>query len=340
MVGIIRRRKCMSNELIEKRIEKSIRFFDEPNALQKQTEGIAAIKKMKAHSSIMSGILLFVLVGLGGMIYGIADIFGGATLPMGFIFFIGGLIVTIWIGPRSISRGIKNNSASSIFTFATDIETLCRDFYYNVFCKKTTGITDKDDQIIEVCQYIPLPVLEIYKNSGWDAFITRTESKGEGQPLECSICHKESAHSEAYTGMIPISAELSKSSSYKESLETQKLINGLYLKCQYCGAVFCYICIETERQQEHCFLCPACGMATNGWKGLAKRWMSLRESSNKEDVDFSLTDIHVEKTPCSDPRIFDISIRLKSPEFGDLLLYNVAFNIKGKWFLASPEPYR
>jgi hypothetical protein len=39
---------------------------------------------------------------------------------------------------------------ASRIEFATDIEALCRTFYGNVFCKKTTDFSSKGGQIVDV----------------------------------------------------------------------------------------------------------------------------------------------------------------------------------------------
>jgi hypothetical protein len=66
--------------------------------------------------------------------------------------------------------------------------------------------------------------------------------------------------------------------------------------------------------------------------------MNLRYSKTDQDVDFSLSSVVVDKKPRSDQRIVDVMIRLNGAPFGTLTLSNVAFNVDGKWFLASPEP--
>ena len=124
----------------------------------------------------------------------------------------------------------------------------------------------------------------------------------------------------------------------QEPAETQNLIKTLYLKCQGCGSVVYYECVVYLAPKTQRFLCPVCGKATNGWDGLASRWMNLRYSKTDQDVDFSLSSVVVDKVPRSDRRIVDVTIHLSGAPFGKLSLSNVAFNIEEKWFLATPEP--
>lgn len=326
----------MKDILIDNRIPDIISFFDRSESITKQAEGITQIKKSKALGNFGIAIVLVVLGALAS-IYGIADVFGGKKLPLGVLFLIGGPIMLLG-GVYMVFSSLGRAAIASQVIFETDLEKLCRTFYANVFCKKTTDFGSKDDQIVDVCQFIPVPILENYRNSGWDTFIGKPKHRSGGQPIECAQCHKKSDNSEAHYTSIPVSTKFREEFRHEEPAETQNLINNLYLKCQDCGTVFCYECVGYSSPKELRYICPVCSKATNGWGGLADRWMNLRYSMAGEDVDFTLTGVELEQTPRSDARIVDVNIRLAGTPFGRLTLSNVAFHIGGKWFLATPEP--
>lgn len=313
----------MKDILIENRIPEIIRFFDPSESLTKQSEGVAQVKKSKALGNFGIAIGLIVLGSLAS-IYGVADVFGGYRLPMGIIFLIGGPIMVLGGVCMAFASTARVATASQV-NFDTNLEELCRIFYANVFCKKTTDFGSKDDQIVDVCQFIPVPILENYRKSGWDTFIGKSKPRSGAQPIECTQCHKKADHSGTDYTSIPVST------NYRD-------IKTLYLKCQGCGSVVCYECVAYSAPKTQRFLCPVCGKATNGWDGLASRWMNLRYSKTDQDVDFSLSSVVVDKVPRSDRRIVDVTIHLSGAPFGKLTLSNVAFNIEDKWFLASPEP--
>ncbi|MBE9565527.1 MAG: hypothetical protein IMF16_02120 [Proteobacteria bacterium] len=328
----------MRDILIENVIPEIIEFFDHSESMTKQSEGIAEIKKSRALGNFGFAIVLIVLGALAS-IYGIADVFGGLVLPMGVLFLIGGPIMVL-AGVYTAFSSLGRAATAAQVSFETDLEQLCRAFYSNVFCKKTTDFQIKDDQIVDVCQFIPVPILKNYTMSGWHPFIGKPKPRSGGQPVECARCHKESEHSETHFTLIPISTKYREEFRHEEPAETQNLIENLYLKCHGCSRILCYECIAYSAAKTQRFLCPVCGKATNGWKGLASRWMSLRYSRTNQDVDFSLSSVVVDKLPRSDRRIVDVTIHLSGTPFGALTLSNVAFNVDGKWFLASPEPIR
>jgi len=322
--------------LIENRISQIIGFFDFSESMTKQSEGVTQIKKSKALGNFGIAIVLIVL-GVLASIYGIADVFGGKKLPMGVLFLIGGPIMVLG-GVYMVFSSTARAAIASHVNFATDLEELCRTFYANVLCKKATDFGSKDDQIVDVCQFIPLPILENYRKSGWDIFIDKSKPRSGAQPIGCTQCQKKADHSETHYTSIPVSTKYSEEYRSKEPSETQNLIKTLYLKCQGCGSVVCYECVAYSVPKTQRFLCPVCGKATNGWDGLASRWMNLRYSKADQDVDFSLSSVVVDKAPRSDRRIVDVTIHLSGTPFGRLPLSNVAFNVEGKWFLATPEP--
>lgn len=326
----------MRDLLIENRIPKIIEFFDLSESLKKQSEGVTQIKKSKALGNFGIAIVLIVLGALAS-IYGIADVFGGKKLPMGVLFLIGGPIMVLG-GVYMVFSSTSRAATSSQVNFATDLETLCRTFYTNAFCKKTTDFGSKDDQIVDVCQFIPVPILENYRKSGWDTFIGKSKPRSEALPIECSQCQKKADHSETHYTSIPVSTKYSEEYRSEEPAETQNLINSLYLKCQGCSSVVCYECVAYSAPKTQRLLCPVCGNATNGWDGLASRWMNLRYSKTDQDVDFSISSVDIEELPRSEQRLVDVTIRLSGTPFGTLTLSNVALYIDRKWFLASPEP--
>lgn len=326
----------MRDILIENRITKIIEFFDLSESLTKQSEGVTQIKKSKALGNFGIAIVLIVLGALAA-IYGIADVFGGKQLPMGVLFLIGGPIMVLG-GVYMVFSSTARAATASQVSFVTDLETLCRTFYTNAFCKKTTDFGSKDDQIVDVCQFIPVPILENYRESGWDIFIAKSKPRSGAKPIGCTQCQKKADHSETHYTSIPVSTKYSEEYRSQEPAETQDLIKSLYLKCQLCGSIVCYECVAYSAHKTQRFLCPVCGKATNGWDGLASRWMNLRYSKTDQDVDFSLSSVVVDKAPRSDRRIVDITIHLSGAPFGRLCLSNVALNVEGKWFLATPEP--
>jgi hypothetical protein len=326
----------MRDIVIENRIPEIIGFFDLPDSLTKQSEGVTQIKKSKALGNFGIAIVLIVLGALAS-IYGIADVFGGKKLPMGVLFLIGGPIMVLG-GVYMVFSSTARAATASQVSFATDVETLCRTFYTNALCKKTTDFGSKDDQIVDVCQFIPVPILENYRKSGWDILIGKSKPRSGAQPIGCTQCQKKADHSETHYTSIPVSTKYREEHRSQEPAETQNLIKNLYLKCQSCGSVVCYECVAYAAPRARRFLCPICGKATNGWDGLANRWMNLRHSKTDQDVDFSLSSVVVDQVPRSDRRIVDVTIHLSATPFGTLVLSNVAFNVEDKWFLASPEP--
>lgn len=326
----------MRNIPIENRIPDITAFLDHSESITKQSDGITQIKKSKALGNFGIAIVLIVLGALAS-IYGIADVFGGKKLPMGVLFLIGGPIMLLG-GVYMVFSSLDRAATASKVIFETDLERLCQIFYSNVFCKKTTDFGSKDDQIVNVCQFIPVPILENYKKSGWDTFIGKPKPRSGGHSIECALCHKKADHSEIHYTSIPVSTKFSEEYRSQEPAETQDLIKNLYLKCQLCGSAVCYECVAYSVPKTQRFLCPVCGKATNGWDGLADRWMNLRYTKTDQDVDFSLSSVVVDKVPRSDQRIVDVMIHLSGAPFGKLTLSNVAFNIDGKWFPASPEP--
>lgn len=326
----------MKDVLIEKQVGDVLKYLSDPEGMTKQAEGITQLKKSKALGNLGIAIVLIVLGALAS-IYGIADVFGGKKLPMGVLFLIGGPIMVLGGIYMVFSSSARAATASQV-DFATDLEELCRRFYTNVFCKKTTDFGSKDDQIVDVCQFIPVPILENYRKSGWDIFISKSKPRSGAQPMGCTQCQKKADHAETHYASIPVSTKFREEYRNQEPAETQNLIKNIYLKCQSCGSIVCYECVAYAAPKTGRFLCPICGKATNGWDGLANRWMNLRYSKTDQDIDFSLSSVVVDKKPRSDQRIVDVMIRLNGAPFGTLALSNVAFNVDGKWFLASPEP--
>lgn len=180
---------AMENLLIENQVRNLMKYLTGPEGLKNQTDGITQIKKSKALGNFGFAILLITL-GVLASIYGIADVFGGKNLPMGTLFLIGGPIMLlggIYMVFYSSSRAVT----ASKEIFENDLENLCRTFYINVFCKKTTDFGTKENQIVDFCQFIPVPILENYTKSGWNIFIGKPKPRSGGQPITCARCEKK-----------------------------------------------------------------------------------------------------------------------------------------------------
>jgi len=327
----------MADILLNSRIEECLAFLAASDGLARQARGVAEIKKTKALGNFGIAIVMVVL-GILASAYGIADVFGKERLPMGILFLIGGPIMVLG-GAYMILSSLGRAATASQIEFQTDLEQLCRDFYSSVFCKKTTDFGSKDDQIVDVCQAIPVPVLQVYRKRGWDAILGKQKGWSESRPVECSRCQKKAEHSETHYTSIRISTKYREEFRHEEPAETQGLIKSLYLKCQCCGNVVCYECVAYSPQKSQRFLCPSCGRGTNGWDGLANRWMNVRYSKTDQDVEFQLSSAIVDAVPrAADSRVVDVTIHLNGAPFGSLVLANVALNVDGKWFLVSAEP--
>jgi len=326
----------MTDILLDSRTEECLAFLDTPDGLARQGQGVAQIKKTKALGNFGIAVVMVVL-GILASAYGVADVVGKEKLPFGVLFLIGGPIMVLG-GAYMILSSLGRAATASQIQFQTDLEQLCRDFYSSVYCKKTTDFGSKDDQIVDVCQAIPVPILEMYRKRGWDALLGKQKGWSESRPVECSRCQKKAEHSETHYTSIPISTKYREEFRHEEPPETQSLIGNLYLKCQSCGIVVCYECIAYSTPKSERFLCPSCGKGTNGWDGLANRWMNVRYSKTDQDVDFQLSSVIVDAVPRSDSRVVDVTIRLNGTPFGSLVLANVALNVDEKWFLVSAEP--
>ena len=320
-------RTNMTDVQIESQLSEILRFFETPDAMKKQNDGIIQIKKSKGYGNIGISVVLFVLGAL-------LMIWGGRGL-----YFWGGLLMagsSVIFFFLSLVRVAK----ASQVTLDTDLVKTCSKFYSNAFCRKTSDFGAKDDQIVDVCEVIPVPVLDDYKKSGWLKFLeTDKPISDKSIFIECTHCQKKSWDSREAFQDIPVSTKYREEYQSKETAETQNLIKNLFLKCEACGSVICYECLGYRVGKMSRFLCPVCGKATNGWSGLASRWMGLRNMcAPDQDVDFSISSLHADQSPRLDPRIVDVTIRLEGAPFGSLSLSNVALDIGGKWFLASPEP--
>lgn len=320
----------MKDVLIESRLSEILRFLEAPDAMKKQRDGLVQMKKSKAYGNMGISVVVFV-IGILCFRWGLSA-----------LFFWGGLLIA-GFGVIFFILNLYGVAVASQFTFRKDLVETCTYFYYNTFCLKTTDFIGKSDQIVDVCEVIPLPVLNAYKKSGWDKFLgtdkPRASGYGKSTPIECARCQKKSADSMESSYDVPILTKYREEFRSKETAETQDLIKNLFLKCKACGSIFCYECLGYMADQTSRFLCPVCGKATNGWGGLADRWMNLRYiCAPDQDVDFSISSVHIDQSPRTDSRIVDVAIHLEGTPFGSLSLSNVALDIGGKWFLASPEP--
>ncbi|HOV32530.1 MAG TPA: hypothetical protein PLX23_04125 [Candidatus Hydrogenedens sp.] len=329
-------KRTMADILLDSRVEECLAFLESRDGLARQAQGVAEIKKTKALGNFGIAILMLVL-GILASGYGAADVIGKEILPMGPLFLIGGPIMVLG-GVYMIFSSLVRAATASQIEFQTNLEQLCRDFYLSVFCKKTTDFGTKANQIVDVCQAISLPVLEMYRSRGWDALLGKQKGWSESRPIECSRCQKKAEHSKTHYTSIPIYTKFREEFRHEESAETQHLIRNLYLRCQSCGIVTCYECVAYSTPKHERFLCPSCGKGTNGWDGLADRWMKIRYAITDQDVDFLLSSVTVDTKPRLADRVFDVTIHLRGSPFGKLSLKNIAFHIEGRWFLATLEP--
>lgn len=355
----------MKEILVEKRIENILQYLDNPEFLNEQVEGIKQSRKTRARGnlgrgffSLATGVIVLLLLlssyqtlvsiatqETGAGRYGASLILGGGALLIPL--FIGWGVYFLFSGFIGFARASQKTS----LTLATDIDGLCKDFYFTVFCKKPDldQTQSKVKQILKVCHFIPLPVLQSYEKTGWDTYLEKPKPKLKPEaihPMTCLLCGKKVEHVE--TALFPeegtkvFGATVIIDVRKDEEVEEKKpFIKSAFLKCQQCGAVVCYECMGYGVPKTQRFLCPTCGMATNGWTGLANRWLRLRNSMIDEKYlfkDLSLSSIRVDKTPRSDQRVVDIVVHLTGEHFGEVSFYNIAFSAKGKWFLASPEP--
>lgn len=328
--------RTMADILLDSRVEECLAFLEARDGLARQAQGVAGIKKTKALGNFGIAIVML-LLGILASGYGAADVIGKEILPMGPLFLIWGPIMVLG-GAYMIFSSLARAATASQIEFQTDVEQLCRDFYSSVFCKKTTDFGTKDDQIVDVCQAIPVPVLEMYRTRGWDALLGKQKGWSESRPIECSRCQKKAEHSETHYTSIPISTKYREEFRDEEPAETQGLIGNLYLRCQSCGIVTCYECVAYSTPKHQRFLCPSCGKGANGWDGLANRWMNVRYAITDQDTDFSLSSVTVDTEPRLADRVLDVTIHLSGSPFGNLSLKNIAFHVEGRWFLATPEP--
>lgn len=220
----------MKDPLIEKRIGDIVKFLSAPDGFAKQAEGITQIKKSKALGNFGFAIVLIVLGALAS-IYGIADAFGGKTLPMGVLFLIGGPIVLVG-GAYMVFSSLARAATAPQVTFETDLQRLCGAFYTSVFCKKTTDLESKDDQIVDVCQFIPVPILRCYTKRGWKAHAeTGDRNHGHASGVKCDSCGRESSSTDE--------SELDHLRANQDRLG----IRTIYLECEDCHSQICNQCL-------------------------------------------------------------------------------------------------
>lgn len=316
----------MNKLLIENHIDDIIRYLSDPDGLKKQTEGIIKIKRSKAFKNLWLGIVALII----GIVAIILNSFSRTWLLLVSLLFI-------LLGCYVVITSMIRASRAPSFKFATDLQELCKTFYFNALCKNPGDLGSKDDHIVDVCQFIPVPVLENYATEGWDMFIASPRPRSASNPLVCTLCSKKAEHRKAYFTSLPINTKLREEYRNKEDEETKNLIKTLYLKCKICGKEFCYECLGYTTYKGYRFICPACGKATNGWKGLGYRWTNLRNAISEKNIDFTLSSVIIEKTPRPDSRVFDLVITLNGQPFSPIHLTNVAINIGEYWFLATPE---
>lgn len=334
----------MKTLLGNERITSIVEFFDAPDALDKQLRSVKRIRYSEDVGPMIGGGILSFVLGLGA-VYSFSqpshEFFNVKILDTLLLLMFGASLFGLIVGPILFFMGLnelKKARRLSMTSFIGDLNELCQLFYTIAFCRKSSASGKKDD-IREVMHFVPIPVLESYTKSGWIAFVGQPKAPSKSaQPMECEVCGKRVEHSieGQLLGEIPeyanqITDELS--SKDQETYETSDFRNR-FLKCQNCGYVVCGECIAYSIPKHQVYLCPDCGRATNGWKGLARRWCWVRRPI--EANEFA---IHVDTVPRSDQRVSDITVHIVGIPSGEKVTFsNVALCIDGKWFLATPEP--
>lgn len=144
------------------------------------------------------------------------------------------LLVVLVIGSLwPFYSGIRRSFRAREVQRAASLESLCEQFYTTALRE---DYDDKADLLVDVCQFLPVPVLERYRQNGWLAY-----SYSEGKPppgsMACAKCGKKGGKGEQ---------------------------EAIYLNsCKHCGTTLCPTCEDWTLQD----LCPTCGEATGGWDG-------------------------------------------------------------------------
>ena len=309
------------------KVSEVLKYFNQDGGVDKNREFVAGFKKRKAGGNMAMGIGLAVVCVLA-TIYGVADVFTDARLPFGVLFLIGGPLGFVF-SLVVLAKGIGRFAAASNFSYAGSLDELCRQFYSAAFCRAGTDSESREDYLADASHLIPAVVLENYQGDGWTFFEGREEKKSDSVPIKCSACDKAHGHSERTYISVPLNEDV-------EGAKEGKKV--LYLDCTYCGYKICYNCVDNGHPSELRYLCPQCGKASNGMKGLASRWATCRRKASKEDTNFTISEMTVSEGDRINDKAVNIFVTLKGDPYRVKKFRNVAVNIDGSWFLATPEP--
>lgn len=324
----------MRELLLDRRIPEILEFFNEPDSLKKQKNYTAKSKKIFAIKMIGTGVFLifvFWLINSLGV-----DKFCAKAQSHRFNSLFA-ILYVIYYGILISGIGISFFAAISLLKvflkkpFLKSLEKECSRFYNVMFCKKVEdNLFGPIERIVNVNHFIPVPVLKSYESAGWETYIVDDkETSGSLTSIECFKCKKKTENCKHTALSMPMSTK-----SGNKNEET----HPTYLKCENCGNFICNNCMSSTACNVMRCICPLCGKATNGWKGLVDRWINARHLKTQNNVDFQLSKVKIDKNQRNDPRIFDIIIHLQGKPFGSITFANVAINIYGYWFLSSPEP--
>ena len=138
------------------RVSGILKYFEQGDAMEKNKEAVVTLKKDKASENIVIAGFFFVISVLA-TIYGIADVFTDARLPMGILFLIAGPIGVSFLSVV-VAKGICRAAAAAEYSYAGSLEELCKQYYHAAFCKADTDTETKEDCFADMAHLISAPV--------------------------------------------------------------------------------------------------------------------------------------------------------------------------------------
>jgi len=293
-----RRSSIAEQTLHESRLDEIVLFVEKTDSIESQRAIAKSVKRSKGTGTVCGGFVMIVVM-----------LVLAASIPGGLVFRLVLLAIGLFGGIRVIRLGMRQKSAAPDITFSQSAQQLCERFYGKTLLQGEKFPSDREDMILEICEVLPVPVIEKYQVSGWSTYGDPNSPKPPPQGIACSKCGKDLGTSDGETRYISV--------------------------CDYCGTAVCTVCTDALLAN----LCPTCGCATGGWQWLAMRWNRLRralgEIDSSEDMALSL---EVEQAPRPETGAFDLFVRVQVGSGRELLFHNVAFHFGGGWLLCSPEP--